>query len=46
MMWDLKIPLAFGPYPISKTNPSLPYPTDDGDIILITTGSDVLAGYY
>ena len=40
-----KIPLAFGPYPISKTNPSLPYPTDDGDIILITTGSDVLAGY-
>ena len=39
-----KIPLAFGPYPISKTNPSLPYPTDDGDIILITTGSDVLAG--
>ena len=38
------LPMAFGPYPISLTNPNLTYPTDDGDIILITTGSDVLAG--
>lgn len=36
--------VPFGPYDLDKTTDSTPYPAADGDIIIITTGSDVLAG--
>jgi len=34
----------FGPYDLNKTTDTTPYPDADGDIIIITTGSDVLGG--
>lgn len=34
----------FGPYNLNKTTDSTPYPAADGDIVIITTGSDVLYG--
>lgn len=37
-------PLAFGPYPLNKTNASLNPSISDGDIMFITTGSDVIGG--
>ena len=37
-------PLAFGPYPLNKTNASLSPLISDGDIMFITTGSDVIGG--
>ena len=37
-------PLAFGPYPLNKTNASLNPRISDGDIMFITTGSDVIGG--
>ena len=36
--------MPFGPYPLNKTTDALGYPNADGDIIVVTTGSDVLAG--
>lgn len=36
--------LPFGPYKLNLTTDSTPYPAADGDIIVITTGSTVLAG--
>jgi len=39
-----RYPMPFGPYPLNKTTDSTPYPAADGDIIVVTTGSDVLAG--
>jgi hypothetical protein len=36
--------LYFGPYDLDKTTDGTPYPTTDGDIIIITTGSTVLGG--
>ena len=39
-----RYPMPFGPYPLNKTTDALGYPNADGDIIVVTTGSDVLAG--
>lgn len=39
-----RYPMPFGPYPLNKTTDGLSYPNADGDIIVVTTGSDVLAG--
>jgi len=36
--------LPFGPYQLDLTTDSTPYPANNGDIIIITTGSTVLAG--
>lgn len=36
--------MPFGPYDLSKTTDGTPYPATDGDIIVVTTGSDVIAG--
>ncbi|WP_370103795.1 hypothetical protein [Winogradskyella sp.] len=36
--------LPFGPYQLNLTTDSTPYPAADGDIIVITTGSTVIAG--
>ena len=36
--------LPFGPYQLNLTTDSTPYPAADGDIIVVTTGSTVLAG--
>lgn len=39
-----QINMPFGPYDLSKTTDGTPYPATDGDIIIITTGSTVIAG--
>jgi len=39
-----KIGLYFGPYDLNKTTDATPYPTNNGDIIIIATGSDVIGG--
>jgi len=36
--------LPFGPYQLNLTTDNTPYPAADGDIIIVTTGSTVLAG--
>ena len=36
--------LPFGPYKLNLTTDGTPYPAADGDIIIVTTGSTVLAG--
>ena len=36
--------LPFGPYKLNLTTDGTPYPAVDGDIIIVTTGSTVLAG--
>ncbi len=36
--------LPFGPYKLNLTTDGTPYPAADGDIIVVTTGSTVLAG--
>lgn len=36
--------LPFGPYQLNLTTDGTPYPAADGDIIVVTTGSTVLAG--
>jgi hypothetical protein len=36
--------LPFGPYQLNLTTDNTPYPAADGDIIVVTTGSTVLAG--
>jgi len=35
---------AFGPYELDKTTDGTPYPAADGDIIVVTTGSNVIGG--
>ena len=36
---------AFGPYELDKTTDGTPYPSADGDIIVVTTGSNVIGGF-